>query len=131
MILIIGGSRQNKLQYVLQKTGCKDCNVVEDFESAKDFEDVGILYNLHYAVREALNTNLDPFLEINDIVSENPDIIIICDEVGCGVVPISPDERLWRETVGRICCHLSGKADRVERIFCGIPMVLKGAGEWN
>ena len=36
-----------------------------------------------------------------------------------------------REAVGRLCCRLAERAERVERIFCGLPMVLKGEGPWN
>ena len=40
-------------------------------------------------------------------------------------------ERARREAVGRLCCRLAERAERVERIFCGLPMVLKGEGPWN
>ena len=33
--------------------------------------------------------------------------------------------------LGRLCCRLAERAERVERIFCGLPMVLKGEGPWN
>ena len=56
---------------------------------------------------------------------------VICDEVGCGVVPVEPAQRARREAVGRLCCRLAERAERVERIFCGLPMVLKGEGPWN
>ena len=58
-------------------------------------------------------------------------VILICDEVGCGVVPVEPAQRARREAVGRLCCRLAERAERVERIFCGLPMVLKGEGPWN
>ena len=51
--------------------------------------------------------------------------------VGCGVVPVEPAQRARREAVGRLCCRLAERAERVERIFCGLPMVLKGEGPWN
>ena len=47
------------------------------------------------------------------------------------MVPIDPGERSWREAVGRLCCVLARRADRVERIFCGLSMVLKGEGAWK
>ena len=53
------------------------------------------------------------------------------ERVGCGVVPLDPAERAWREEVGRLCCALAQKAERVERIFCGLSMVLKGEGTWK
>ena len=65
------------------------------------------------------------------LLEANPDVILICDEVGCGVVPVEPAQRARREAVGRLCCRLAERAERVERIFCGLPMVLKGEGPWN
>ena len=83
--------------------------------------------NLHRALRQ--QPEADAALE--QWLTEHPDGIIICDEVGCGVVPVEPAQRARREAVGRLCCRLAERAERVERIFCGLPMVLKGEGPWN
>ena len=34
-------------------------------------------------------------------------------------------EREYREAVGRLCCRIAAHAQVVERLYCGIPMVLK------
>ena len=122
MILIIGGAGQGKLDYVLKKTGYGPEDVARDPETACGRP---IFDGLAQWVREHPDTDLRELLEVN------PELIIVCDEVGCGVVPISPQERAWREAVGRLCCTLAAKARRVERIFCGLSMVLKGEGAWN
>ncbi len=116
MILIIGGMGQGKLSYVLSRTGLGMESVSDSIPTNKP-----ILYGLQRL------TLLDPDLHPEDI----PDCIVICDEIGCGVVPISREERDWRERTGRLCCLLAQKAERVERIFCGLPMVLKGEGAWS
>jgi adenosyl cobinamide kinase/adenosyl cobinamide phosphate guanylyltransferase len=116
MILIIGGKGQGKLNYVLQKTGLSRDQVAETLHT-----DRSVIYHLEQIVRN------NPELSVDDL----PDGILICDEVGCGVVPLSPEERDWRERTGRLCCAIAQRADRVERIFCGIPMVLKGEGSWS
>ena len=51
---------------------------------------------------------------------------VIATEVGGGVVPIDPAERAARERAGRLNCLLAARADAVVRVFCGIPMVIKG-----
>ena len=51
---------------------------------------------------------------------------IIATEVGCGVVPADAEERAAREAAGRLCCLLAQRADTVMRVFCGIPVVIKG-----
>lgn len=52
--------------------------------------------------------------------------VVIATEVGGGVVPVSRSERAAREAAGRLNCLLSQRAETVVRVFCGIPMVLKG-----
>ena len=62
---------------------------------------------------------------INDIYEANPDIILICDEVGGGIVPLKKEDRIYREIVGRALCCAVKKSDRVERVMCGIGQCLK------
>ena len=62
---------------------------------------------------------------IHDIYAANPDVILICDEVGGGIVPIEKKDRIYREAVGRALCSAVKKSDRVERIMCGIGQCLK------
>ena len=52
--------------------------------------------------------------------------VVIATEVGCGVVPVDPDERKWREDAGRLSCLLAARAETVVRVCCGIPQLLKG-----
>ena len=65
---------------------------------------------------------------INDIYEANPDIILICDEVGGGIVPLKKEDRIYRETVGRALCCAVKKSDSVERVMCGIGQCLKCDG---
>ena len=118
MILIIGGAGQGKLDYVLQKTGYTPDQVAHTPEEAET---------------RPIFDGLErwPDLDEEGLLAVNPDVILICDEVGCGVVPVERERRSWREQVGRLCCRLAARAERVERIFCGLPMVLKGETSWN
>lgn len=52
--------------------------------------------------------------------------VVIATEVGGGVVPVSRSERAAREAAGRLSCLLARRAETVVRVFCGIPLVLKG-----
>ena len=69
---------------------------------------------------------MDPLAALEAYLRRRPDAVILCDEVGCGVVPMDRTDREWRERVGRTCCYLAERAERVIRVYCGIPMVLKG-----
>ena len=122
MILLIGGAGQGKLAYALERTGCAPADVARDPASARTKP---ILDGLADWVRA------HPGEGLGDLLEANPGVVILCDEVGCGVVPVDPAERVWREEVGRLCCDLARKAERVERIFCGLSMVLKGEGTWK
>ena len=52
--------------------------------------------------------------------------VITLTEVGGGVVPTDPAQRAAREAAGRLGCLLAARADTVVRVFCGLPLVLKG-----
>ena len=52
--------------------------------------------------------------------------IVICNEVGSGVVPLEADQRIWRDAVGDLSCRLAKRADCVVRMVCGIPQAIKG-----
>lgn len=88
-------------------------------ENAPIFDDLEAWMRLH------------PETGLDALLAANPGVIILCDEIGCGVVPVDKADRLWREATGRLCCALAGRADHVVRIFCGIPTPLKGELPWN
>lgn len=123
MRLIVGGTGQGKLDYALSQTGYTAHQVADTPEEAKQAK---IWNHLEGSLRALDAAGEDCAAVVREVLDVNPDIIILCDEVGCGVVPVALEERRWRELTGRICCTLAKEAERVERIFCGIPMVLKG-----
>ena len=53
------------------------------------------------------------------------DAVLIGDDIFCGVVPIDPTERAWREEAGRFYGRISARAEKVCRMFCGLPLELK------
>ena len=59
------------------------------------------------------------------MLPELADSVVICEDIFCGVVPVDPEMRAWREATGRMMNELCRHADRVVRLFCGIPQVLK------
>ncbi len=50
---------------------------------------------------------------------------IVCAEIGCGIVPLAKEERIWREVTGRIACNLAAQADEVYKLEAGIAVRLK------
>ncbi len=52
--------------------------------------------------------------------------ILTASETGAGIVPVDPKERRIRELQGRLLQELVRRAERVIRVFYGIPETLKG-----
>lgn len=61
--------------------------------------------------------------ELADKLSEKA--VVICNEVGCGLVPVQAEQREQRERAGRLCALLAARADSVVRMVCGIPQLIK------
>ena len=122
MRLVIGGKKQGKLLYTMRKYKVSENQVSSTF---KESENARVFHNFQQAVQKLLASGEDPIKNLEYLLFINPDIIVICDEVGCGVVPVDREERAWRETVGRLCCWLAERAESVERVFCGLGMRLK------
>lgn len=110
MELYIGGYKQGKLKYVLTKYPNAENRVCND---------------LHLWIREMLQEGQDAESEVIRYIEENPDCILICDEIGNGIVPVDAFERRYREQVGRILIEVAKRADRVERVICGLGQRIK------
>ena len=67
----------------------------------------------------------DDFLAPMLTLSEKKRTALIAREIGCGVVPLSEKDRLWRELHGAALAKAAAKADSVIRLFCGLPERLK------
>lgn len=62
---------------------------------------------------------------IRKLYEKNPSVVIISNELGCGIVPVERFDRMWREMVGRMCVCAAGYSDEVVRVVCGLGMKLK------
>ena len=131
MILIIGGFAQGKLHYVEQHYGqCEAGQEVPVLDGTLELPaETGtgqvIVNHLHRYIREQLRQGKDPEEAIEDFRKEHPDCILICDEIGNGIVPMEAEERTYRERTGRILERLAAQADEVVRVVCGIGQKLK------
>ena len=127
MKLIIGGTAQGKLEYVLLKHDVQK-NMVWDGVLPNDMElngNIVIINHFHQWVKSRMMSGGCPEDEIMSFLDCNEDCIIICDEIGNGIVPIDPFEREYRERTGRILVQLAMRAEEVERIICGIGQKIK------
>ncbi len=116
MVLVMGGEGAGKRAYVKNTLGYADADIAQGVLDEKP-----VLASLHTLLRHGAE-------------AENPDLlalllqkeVVICNEVGGGIVPAEAEDRAYREAVGRLCCALAAKATAVVRLYCGLPQVLKG-----
>lgn len=130
MRLIIGGAFQGKLAYAKKITGHEDGWVNGKEASAEELVSAFGVYDFQELVRRWVlleeEGNIVPEKEAEELIRKNPEICIITNELGYGVVPLDPFDRKWREKTGRICTELAQKAKSVTRVVCGIGIPLKG-----
>ena len=131
MILVIGGFAQGKLHYVKQRyVHCEDGREAAVLDgtlelSAKTGALQVIVNHLHHYIWEQLRQGTAPEVMIEHFCKEHPDCILICDEIGNGIVPMEAEERIYRERTGRILEQLAAQADEVVRVVCGIGQKIK------
>lgn len=125
MIMVTGGAYQGKTEYVMASLG-----VTSVADSAHcDFEEVmrtKCIGGYHELVKRLISDRIDPMEFTERLCRENPDAIVIIDEIGSGIIPIEKNDRTWREAVGRCGCVIAQKSDLVVRLVCGIPTAIKG-----
>ena len=126
MEMIIGGAFQGKSS--LAESKYPDIRWVKGAEA--DWEAIskakGIL-GFHEYIRKELKEGREVTSLAKDLIQANPDVVIVSDEVGYGVVPIDAFDRKYREAVGRVCTDLASKSKKVVRVVCGIGTVIKNA----
>ncbi len=127
MRLVIGGYAQGKLNYVLSKYHLQEGSVLNGVlpEAGAGNNPPVVINHFHHWVKKRMSEGGCPEEEVRAFLDQLEDCIIICDEVGNGIVPADPFEREYRERVGRILVHLAERAGEVERVICGIGQKIK------
>ena len=88
-------------------------------------EGSGCYWDFRNTIRKALKAGEDLTGLTEKLAQQDPDVILVSEEVGYGIVPADAFERQYREAVGRVCTALAAKSRRVTRVVCGIGTVLK------
>lgn len=102
MILVVGGLASGKRTYA----------------RSLGFADDEIAVDVHELVRSGGSTD--------ELVARLADkAVVTCAEVGSGVVPLDAGERAWRDETGALMQALAACAERVVRMVCGIPVVVR------
>ena len=126
MHFIIGGKYMGKLAYAktLYGEGVSVCDL--SVEEPESIFAARVVTNLQDGARSILKRGQRPvdFFEAN--LHRLDDKILIGDEIGSGIVPADPFERLWRDETGFLYQFLAVRAELVDRVWAGIPCRLKG-----
>ena len=113
MLVVIGGCASGKRTYV------KSLGYEDDVMADGVLDGRPVLLSLQDVVA---HDERSPEELANCLVDKQ---VVCCREVGNGIVPLDPQERAWRERVGRTLNIVAERADSVVRMVCGIPVVLK------
>ena len=120
MILVIGGAFQGKSDFVREKY---NIDPVECTCETADF--VRAINSYEKIVRQILKEGKDPVEYTKDLIEKNPDAVVICTEIGMGIVPMDKEERLWREQTGKCLKLLAAASEEVYRVYAGVGVKIK------
>lgn len=127
MFMITGGAYENKLKSAVELFSVDlsnfadggSCTVEEAMKSR-------CIANFQLLIKRILESGNDTDEFTSRFCSENPEAVVIIDEIGCGVVPIEKNDRKMREAVGRAGCKIAENSQIVVRVCCGINSIIKG-----
>lgn len=140
MVLITGGAYQGKADFAFRLAGEKSGGEMDRSLAADGKKDElqkafrkKIVLNFHEYIRRFSGLEPEKAREearrfAGELAERNPAVIVTFDEIGCGIVPLSGRDRLWRDLSGEAMQLLAGKAGEVYRVIGGIPQLLKGQG---
>jgi len=110
MVFVVGGAYQGKTEYVRENFG-------EEYRIIPDYQLV---------VRRQLQEGLEPLEQWRVYSQELEDkVVIISQDLGSGLVPMDPFERMYREQLGRVNCLIAKDSCEVIRVVCGVGTKIK------
>ena len=127
MIMITGGAFSGKKDYAKTRFGFSDEEILNgencSFDavfSAKCIADYQLI------VKRLLEEKADINAFTERLCKENPNAVVIINEIGAGIIPLEKNDRIWREETGRAGCLIAQNSSEVIRLACGIPTIIKG-----
>lgn len=132
MELWIGGYAQGKLELVQQRY--PKARVADEFNfrallQAESKTGETVIWNHFHLCARALLEEGRTTEEVRDLAAgvqeRYPELVIISDEIGNGIVPMEAFERLYREETGRLLIQIAAEARQVWRVSCGLAQRIK------
>ena len=123
MTIYFGGACHGQDALCEKETGLSPVPCTADSEAAMTARCIA---DFHLLLRAVLDAGGDAQEFARRLLRENPDAVLVCDEIGGGIVPLDPAERRWREETGRALGLLAAaEGTRLIRVWYGLPEVLK------
>lgn len=127
MYFITGGVYAGKTAYAAKQFDIRPEMITDGADCTFETAMAAVcIKNYQQLIRRLLADGQQPFLFTQTLLDKNPDVIIMMNEIGCGIVPLEREERRWREQTGWCGCLIAERARAVVRLCCGCPSVLKG-----
>ena len=125
MDLIIGGAYQGKLDHAKKKYALTEEQIYTCSEEGPIAFGARCIYDIQEYTLWCVHNEEDAAAVFRAHRDEWKDAVLICEDIFCGVVPIEPEARAWREKAGRVMAAIAANSNTVTRLFCGIPKRLK------
>jgi adenosyl cobinamide kinase/adenosyl cobinamide phosphate guanylyltransferase len=126
MILVFGGAYQGKLAYALERFGFTEDDVYRCREECTALPGGKmVIYEIDKWILALVRAGSDVTAAVRALTVSNPDAVMLCNDISCGIVPLGADMRRWREAAGRSMAVIAEMSDEVIRLFCGIPQRVK------
>ena len=126
MKLILGGYANGRTAYAMQNYQLTESDC---FDAAAEplarWKGQRLILHAEQLVNPWLEQGKEPCTEILPWLERWQNAVLITQEVGCGLVPVTPQQRQLREAVGHFNRLLAECAETVERVCCGLGMQLK------
>ena len=124
MTFLFGGVYQGMEEYARTHMGVESFHIIQDADTEVDFSS-GAVLGLEKFVLGCVRRGESAVSYFEVHASEWANAVLIGMDFSCGLVPMDAQQRLWREENGRLNNYLAQRADRVVRLFCGLPQVIK------
>ena len=124
MELYFGGAYNGKLRLIKEKFNIDEKDIFFCGEGKIDFSKK-VICGIHMFIYNEVINGRDAMAFFKKNIERFNDKIIISDDLSYGIVPLKKEDRKWREETGKVLQFLTIKSNKVTRVFCGLPMVLK------
>lgn len=125
--MITGGAFSGKKAYAKERFGFSDEEILNGGECPLEaIFTAKCITDYQLAVKRLLEEKQDAKTFTERLCKENPNAVIIINEIGAGIIPLEKSERIWREETGKAGCLIAGNSSEVIRLVCGIASNIKG-----